>query len=185
VVESGTYKDLADNERSHFRKYLNAYNESMTNGKDREQKLGDDFEGEMVEDMLEDISLNEHVKSDGRKSKQSSKGSNSVEKPLMTDEMAEREIGKVGAKVYLTWARAAGGLWIVIPLFLVFAVGQGSQIFSNWWLTYWSHAATPDSASQLHFLGIYAAINVWAILAEFCRMFVVLYLGLRASVRVS
>jgi hypothetical protein len=45
VVESGTYKDLADNERSHFHKYLNAYSkEAMTNEKDREQKL-DDFEG--------------------------------------------------------------------------------------------------------------------------------------------
>jgi ATP-binding cassette subfamily C (CFTR/MRP) protein 1 len=32
---------------------------------------------------------------------------------LMTDEMQEREKGTVNSKVYLSWARAAGGVWVL------------------------------------------------------------------------
>ena len=104
----------------------------------------------------------------------------------MTDEMAEREIGKVDKEVYLAWADAAGGAWIIVPLLLlIFAAGEFTKVLANWWLTYWSHAATPDSASQLHFLMIYSLINLLAILVEFLRMVAVVLLGLKASASVS
>jgi hypothetical protein len=197
VVESGTYADLVKREESQFKKYLNAFKESASNGnKDgtaNEQQEG--YAEETVEEILDDISAGHHAPSERRLSVRETRRSKRISDSavdlikatdkLMTDEMAEREVGKVGKEVYLTWAKAAGGLWVVIPLFMVFAIGEATKIFSNWWLTFWSHAATPDPASQLHFLGIYGLINLGAILADFCRMFVVLYLGLRASSTVS
>ena len=104
---------------------------------------------------------------------------------LMTDEMAEREIGKVGQEVYATWANAAGGLWVIPVVLLIFAFGEATSIFSNWWLTYWSHAADTSSSSQLYFLGIYGIINVSAIFAEFLRHMAVVLFGLQASKTVS
>jgi ABC-type multidrug transport system fused ATPase/permease subunit len=181
IVESGTYQQLAGKEGSHFRRYMRFFSQSMTN----------DNENSKAEETMEETDVcnfsSERKSPERRRSRKNSDGSVDIPKDtkLMTDEMAEREIGKVDKEVYRTWAKAAGGLWVVIPLFLVFAVGEWMKIFSNWWLTYWSHEATPDSDSQLKFLFIYALINVGAICVDFCRMFMVLFLGLLASSSVS
>ena len=95
------------------------------------------------------------------------------------------ENGKVGVGVYLAWIRAAGGLWGMVLILVAFSISTCVKILSNWWLTYWSHTASSDSASQLQFLVIYCLINVGAIVAEFSQMVVVLLVGLKASGKVS
>ena len=181
IVESGTYQSLSNNEGSHFRRYMNVFNHSMTSEKeqDKSTEANDDFGADDIH--------GQHGSPEKRKSTRKSDRAENVEKEsnLMTDEMAEREVGKVDKEVYMTWARAAGGVWVVIPLFLIFGAGEAMNIFSNWWLTYWSHEATPDTNSQLKFLSIYALINFGAICVDFCRMFVILFLGLLASSSVS
>jgi ATP-binding cassette, subfamily C (CFTR/MRP), member 1 len=177
IVESGTFQSLVSRNDSHFKKYLDAFSESMSKDNERSDKISQEGVDASVEHGGVSISRSPSVFEASEDEKGSLK--------LMTDEMAEREVGKVGKEVYMTWAKAAGGLWVLIPLFLVFAAGESMKIFSNWWLTYWSHAATPDPDSQLKFLGIYGLINVGAIIVDFCRMFLVLYLGLRASRSVS
>jgi hypothetical protein len=99
--------------------------------------------------------------------------------------MDEREIGKVDGEVYLEWARAAGGVWVLIPLLLIYSAGEVMVILSSWWLTYWSHSASKEMESQMHFLSVYGLINIVAIVADFLRMAAVLLLGLRASKKVS
>jgi ABC-type sugar transport system ATPase subunit len=187
VVEAGTYKELVANHDSHFKRYLSAFSESRS--VDDGNATGTPKDGAVMSEELEAAStFGAQSHSERNKSTGVSDGSGSPEKAnvkLMTDEMAEREVGKVGKEVYVTWAKAAGGLWVVIPLFLIFAAGESMKILSNWWLTYWSHAATPDPESQLKFLGIYGLINVGAIVVDFCRMFFVLFLGLLASKNVS
>jgi ABC-type sugar transport system ATPase subunit len=185
VVESGSYHDLVHRQTSQFRTLLNAFKVSMTN--DKLESTGDLVAKEIDAELDSPIQANVR-KSDDKKSAIIAQRARDTEKKpqkLMTDEMAEREIGKVGRGVYLTWARAAGGLWVVVPLFVVYSAGECTTILSNWWLTYWSHNATPDTVSQLHYLGIYGFINVAAIVADFLRMFVVLFLGLQASINVS
>jgi ATP-binding cassette subfamily C (CFTR/MRP) protein 1 len=170
VVETGSYKELLDRESSRFKSLLYAFNESMEgeygNGSE-ENPMGEDVTGLNTEDAadgidgvgegsISELGLSERVVSSCRLLM--SESVSDIEKvagKLMTDEMAEREIGKVDREVYMTWAKAAGGLWVIIPLLLVFAAGECMSVLSNWWLTYWSHAATPDSESQMHFLGIY------------------------------
>lgn len=185
VVESGSYKDLVRQGSSQFKKLLRAFKESMTNGK--LEGSGDVGPAEIIAEVPSHVQADVRH-SETRKSARLSQTAADVEKKpqqLMTDEMAEREIGKVGREVYMTWARATGGLWVVIPLFVVYSAGECTTILSNWWLTYWSHNAAPDTVSQLHYLGIYGLINVTAIVVDFLRMFVVLFLGLRASTNVS
>jgi hypothetical protein len=161
----------------------------MVNEKgDRNEEAGkDESNAEAIENMLADISPQKRGSETKRLSITSPASADLEKTPqkLMTDEMAEREIGKVGKEVYMTWARAAGGMWVLLLLFFVYASGECTRILSNWWLTYWSHNATPDTVSQLHYLGIYGLINVVAIVADFLRMFVVLIFGLRASTNVS
>lgn len=187
IAESGTYQDLERRRDSEFKKYLSAFGDSMSKDDGhfhRFTELGVAVnENDEAENLLIPQSLSE-IKNSTRVSQRLS----DVEKAsatLMTDEMAEREVGKVGGEVYAIWAKAAGGLWVVVPLLLIFAAGESVKILSNWWLTYWSHAASPDPESQLYFLGIYGFINIIAIFVDFCRMFAVLYLGLRASKNVS
>jgi hypothetical protein len=193
VVESGSYKELLDRDTSHFKSFLSAFNESMSgdygNGEAAvPYEEADDNTDAAVEDSEDFSNLERRVSPSERMSRTPSVGNGTEAEgdlkentKLMTDEMAEREIGKVGTEVYMTWAKAAGGVWVVLPLLLVFAAGECMTILSNWWLTYWSHAATPDSESQLHFLAIYGLINVIAIFADFSRMLTILLLGLRAS----
>jgi ATP-binding cassette subfamily C (CFTR/MRP) protein 1 len=184
VVEQGSFKELVKHQDSHFKKFLDVFNKSMTNTKDG---ANDQKDPEVIQ-QLDAENVNVGNSPSTKRSERASEIPGDLEKKpdqLMTDEMAEREIGKVGKEVYLTWAKAAGGLWVVIPIFCVFAAGESMKILSNWWLTFWSHEATPDQESQLKFLAIYGLINLLAIIADFCRMFCVLYLGLRASASVS
>jgi hypothetical protein len=128
---------------------------------------------------------------------------------LMTDELLERETGRVGLNVYLAWADAAGGY--LVPFVIVFGYGavEGIYVLSKvrtvsllftgsveisclgcicalswqWWLTYWSQNAGPGGQGK--FLAIYALINLAVALASFFRMIVLVIFGLRASRRVS
>ena len=181
IVESGTYEELVNRQDSYFKKYLHVFKKSLSENQDDSQvSTSDEFDGielglgKIEHSTAESLSIRGDQKGDAPKKAQS----------LMTDEMAERKLGKVDQGVYLAWFRAAGGLWVVFPILLGFTVSACVKILSNWWLTYWSHSALPDSSSQLRFLGIYGIINIFAIFADFGRMIVVMIFGLRASRKV-
>jgi ABC-type multidrug transport system fused ATPase/permease subunit len=191
IVETGSYKELLARENSEFKSSLRSFNESMSGdySNETDDPIGDGEAkpGENATEAdgsggiparLRSLSIAESTRdADG----DADKGS----KKLMTDEMDEREIGKVGGDVYMEWARAAGGVWVAIPLLLIFSAGEVVAVLSNWWLTYWSHSASKDIESQMHFLSIYGLINIVAIVADFLPMAAVLLLGLRASKKVS
>jgi hypothetical protein len=178
IVESGTYKDLVTRHDSYFKKYLRAFTESLNStGHDNVMSNSNELDSvgmipgsnDIPSDDTHSFSV-DHTAEIGKESQS-----------LMTDEMAERKLGKVNRGVYFAWLRAAGGLWVIIPILFGFTASACIQILSNWWLTYWSHAASPDSTSQLNFLGVYGIINIAAIFADFGKMVVVMLFGLRAS----
>lgn len=184
VVESGSYQELSSRKDSQFQNLLKAFTDSMTGdygnkkvGVVAEMSTGDDS------DLLSaefDLSASERHSVIASKEPEDKK-----QQKLMSDEMAEREIGKVGGEVYLTWAKAAGGFWVIPVILVIYSLGEGTSILSNWWLTYWSHSASSSMSSQLYFLGIYGVINVSAIFAEFLRQIAVVLFGLQASKTVS
>ena len=198
VVESGTYDELLTRPDSQFNCFLEAFNTSMAGqyddgaSEDSEEYIASDDEntaspgtGEHRVPSIRDSFASPRRRRSTMKLKKPDVEGKEKNDKLMTDEMAERAVGKVGLDVYKEWAKAAGGLWVAIPLLVIFSCEQGTTVLSNWWLTYWSHSATPDSKSQLHFLAIYGLINVVAIITGFLPMLFNMLLGLKASRKVS
>lgn len=181
VVESGSYEELSSREDSKFQQLLGAFKNTLSgnygNKSTPQPNAVDDFDESEVSELdsskRNSVRLSLVQQPDEMKKQQ-----------LMSDEMAEREIGKVDREVYLTWMNAAGGIWVIPAVLLVYALGEAATIFSNWWLTHWSHAADVSRSSQLYFLGIYGIINVCAIFALFFRQVVVILFGIRASKKV-
>ena len=52
----------------------------------------------------------------------------------MTSELDEREKGHVTISVYHTWIKAAGGILVGVLILLSFALLEGVNILSKWWL---------------------------------------------------
>jgi ABC-type bacteriocin/lantibiotic exporters, contain an N-terminal double-glycine peptidase domain len=53
---------------------------------------------------------------------------------LMTNEFQEREKGHVDLKVYLEWAKSAGGMYFIFSLAIAYAIDQGVGVFSKWYV---------------------------------------------------
>lgn len=100
---------------------------------------------------------------------------------LMTAE--ESSTGHVSVDVYFAWAKAAGGSWLLFVIVIAYGAVELIQVGSKWWLTYWSEYGS--TGNQIHFLVIYALINLSSIVAFFFRLIFIMTLGLRASRNVS
>ncbi len=177
VVESGSFEELSSRGDSQFQRLLGAFKNTLSGDYGKSSP-----EAEILHDIVEGDKY--ELDSSTRRPARLSIGHEADEikkQKLMSDEMAEREIGKVGKEVYVTWMNASGGIWVIPVVLVVFALGEAATISSNWWLTYWSHGADTSRSSQLYFLGIYGIINVCAILALFLRQVVVILFGIRAS----
>lgn len=174
VVEHGTYYELVGKKNSVFSRFLTALHDAGVT-----DALMESFELPIKASATEKISEEPPIVV-GVENKVSGP-KNTDNKPLMTEEI--REKGHVDLEIYLSWFRAAGGA-ILVPFLILFsfAMGEGAQVLSNWWLTYWS--AHGDNETQGKLLMIYALINVLAIIVGFFKTFIILYLGLRASRKV-
>ena len=176
IVESGSYEQLTNNGHSTFKKYMESFNEKKT-GQSSEQDTEKIVDIQPQSDpTARDVSALLH--SEDTESNCDDGDAQPHKISLMTDEMQEREIGEVSLKVYLTWANAAGGLWVVVAIMFAYILGECTRILSNWWLTYWSRHGAEN---QLHFLFIYGIINVCAIFVDFSRVMILLLCSLRAS----
>jgi ATP-binding cassette subfamily C (CFTR/MRP) protein 1 len=204
IVESGSFKELFSRKGSHFKSYLDTFNESMANESNDEvlEEKEEDIVEEAVEDILDDLSPPEHIDERRRSSilsissnkrmslrkslRRSSRGIEILKKPakLMTDEMAERKTGKVGWELYMLWAKAAGGVWVIVPVFLVFVAPQITDYLGMIWVSrYWGPDAVENS--QLYYLKIYALLNLTGILLGVTKSIVPVIFALRAAVKVS
>lgn len=176
AVESGSYKELLNMTGSRFQQLIGAFKETMTGdcAAKREEKKPTTSEKEVTNASLtcnstSSVSDGKTMDDDKKKGK------------LMTDEMAERDIGKVAKEVYLAWMNAAGGYWVIPVVFVVYALNKSTTIFSSWWLTHWSHAASSSRSSQLYFLAIYGVTNIIAMFTLFVRQVMILVLSIQAS----
>jgi len=170
VAELGSYADLAENKNSVISRFLAVISESRISGDALEAYEADaHVEHEQVEQMkrrrssivTEEAALG---KSDSR---------------LMTEET--RKSGHVGLSVYLSWAKAAGGMVVPTIILGVFTLGEGMAVLCKWFLTYWS--VHGDESNQVGFLGVYALINLATSVIELFRMLTVALFGLKASRR--
>ena len=97
---------------------------------------------------------------------------------LMTDEFKERSTGSVDLDVYISWAKAGGGLSVGVAILVMFVVVEALTVTSKYWLTYWSQG---DGRDPFFYLSIYALVNFSAVFATFCRLILFILAGLRSS----
>jgi ABC-type multidrug transport system fused ATPase/permease subunit len=172
-IESGSFNELNSNSSSQFRRLLDSLNESRTKRVDSREDLGD-------EPGTTKTKTKGSNPGDGLADQKKEKDRSPKEKaPLMKEE--ERETGVVSRKVYMSWARAAGGLWIILFVLILYALAEGTKLLSNWWLTFWSEHGNETANSQMRFLGVYAFINIVAILFNVSSSVVMMLVALRAS----
>ena len=164
IVEQGSYQELASRPNSVFSRFLAVIQET---GVSKNVLSGGPDEAVSSPVISGPVSMQANVAEVGSK----------TPRKLMTEEA--RMTGHVNPRVYLTWSKAAGGILAPIGILLGFSFTEGVNVLSNWWLTYWSNHATPET--QMKFLGIYALINFGSAFANFLRMVFLVVVGLRAS----
>jgi ABC-type sulfate/molybdate transport systems ATPase subunit len=69
-----------------------------------------------------------------------------------------QKVGKVSTETYKQYA-ASGGAAVAVIVFLLHIISQGANVFSFWWLTYWT--SHPDNGGFN--IGIYALLLGYAI----------------------
>ena len=208
VEEEGTYAELsAEGREGAFKSFLASFNESMQESSTRQQSTPETTIIEPVIESKPKFELPPPPSQKATRSQSvalpklrpgalkaigRAKSLGNVKAPrgsveggdldetiaLMTDEMQEREKGTVDSKVYTSWARAAGGIWVAFVILLGYSkflrsdvltwivlllnflysirsivLGEGCSVLAKWWLTYWSEHG---SINQIKFLEIYA-----------------------------
>jgi hypothetical protein len=182
IAEQGTYSQLSQNRSSIFSRFLAVLDETgVATHLDEAESMATDEELEKSpERNQQDIKSAAPVSPRGKEpdKEKARKGAVSA---LMTAE--ESSTGHVSLDVYFTWAKAAGGSWLLFVIVFAYGAVELIQVGSKWWLTYWSEYGS--TGNQIHFLVIYALINLSSIVAFFFRLIFIMLLGLRASRKVS
>jgi ATP-binding cassette subfamily C (CFTR/MRP) protein 1 len=183
IAEQGSYAELSNNPKSEFSRFLAVIDETGV-VPDYLPELDD------TDDIVPDEAESPPRKQRSSQTEGDKKAGTSPEKDLRVDKentsglmtKEQRATGHVGSDVYFSWAKASGGAWV--PFAIVFAYGlvECINVSSKWWLTYWSEHGS--EGSQMHFLGIYALINLTAVVTSFFRLVLIMLCGLRASRKV-
>ncbi|TYZ69242.1 hypothetical protein PybrP1_010772, partial [[Pythium] brassicae (nom. inval.)] len=76
----------------------------------------------------------------------------------------DRQIGKLGWRVYADFYATSGhnGVVLGVVIFAAFAIGQGALLGSDYFLTYWSNGSMSDTFSEKTLMWLYTAIVVIA-----------------------
>lgn len=165
IVEEGTYRSLSQKKGSVFSRYLSALSESgvSSSGTKSRPKSPASSKAKGEDKPKED-------KEEDKK----------VAKKLMTEET--RQTGHVDWRVYLSWAKAAGGIWVPFIIVVAFTVQESTSILANWYLTWWSSHG--NLHSQGYFLAWYALINLSTAVVGLMRSIIIAFLCLSASRKV-
>jgi ABC-type multidrug transport system fused ATPase/permease subunit len=126
----------------------------------------------------------EIARNSSQTSQNDSKKKDGGEGKLMTTE--ERSTGSVDSSVYITYAKAIGGVLMTSSILLFFILDSGSKIASDWWLNIWSAAAelSPPPHSMRYYLALYAVIALSNSVAILIRSFLLIIGAMKAAVTI-
>lgn len=173
VVEQGSYSELTRQKKSVFTRILAVITDSgVSSGTSQAQGL------EKL--ILPVVDAKDTNSTNGDRLTPKNPPKTGIVK-TMTEEA--RMTGHVGFSVYMSWARAAGGVYVPFVVLAVYASNESLRVLANWFLTYWSSHGSADN--QSHFLGIYAGIGVCVAVGGALSNLMMLSFGLTASRRVS
>lgn len=131
IVEQGSYDELFSKE-GEFARLMTAYGGIAKEVEEEEVKVAADIADEVIQEehKEENAAVDKEVKE---------------KKALMTIE--ERYTGAVKGKMYLTYARAAGGLVFGIFAISVIAFSQGLKVYNDIFLVFWLNSLTKNTSS--------------------------------------
>lgn len=93
----------------------------------------------------------------------------------------EREIGKIGVHVYKVYATEAFGWWGVVAVILLSLLWQGSQMSSDYWLSYETAAERAASFNPSLFIEVYAIIATVSFFLILVRILFTSIMGLKTA----
>ena len=96
---------------------------------------------------------------------------------LITEET--RITGTVNRSVYSMYFAAAGSIWLIVLIFVLFLLSQAVRAVNNWWLTYWSRRM--GSESDLWYVGIYTLLVIATVIATVVAHLILFLTALKAS----
>lgn len=91
----------------------------------------------------------------------------------------ERESGQVSWRVYKLYMTEAWGWWGVVGMLGFALVWQGSDMASNYWLSYQTSGSLPFNPSL--FLGVYVAIAAFSMILQVIKTLLETVLGLQTA----
>jgi hypothetical protein len=91
----------------------------------------------------------------------------------------ERESGQVSWRVYKLYMTEAWGWWGVVGMLAFAVVWQGSDMASDYWLSYETSGSIPFNPSL--FIGVYVAIAVFSMVLQVIKTLLETVLGLRTA----
>ncbi|KAK8448521.1 hypothetical protein SEVIR_7G027200v4 [Setaria viridis] len=91
----------------------------------------------------------------------------------------ERESGQVSWQVYKLYMTEAWGWWGVVGMVAFAVVWQGSDMASDYWLSYETSGSIPFNPSL--FIGVYVAIAVFSIVLQVIKTLLETILGLQTA----
>uniref|UniRef100_K3WIN5 Uncharacterized protein n=1 Tax=Globisporangium ultimum (strain ATCC 200006 / CBS 805.95 / DAOM BR144) TaxID=431595 RepID=K3WIN5_GLOUD len=102
-------------------------------------------------------------------------------KSMMLQE--DRQKGKMGWRIYADFFATSGynGTLLAFLVLIVFAIGQGALLGSDYWVTYWSNGSMNNTFSQKTLLWLYLAIVVCATLLSVFRAILFTEICIRCS----
>ncbi|KAL3687954.1 hypothetical protein R1sor_014263 [Riccia sorocarpa] len=90
----------------------------------------------------------------------------------------EREVGKVGARVYWTYYTKAYGGLLLLALLITQTIWQGLQIAGDYWVAYGSSTEELNASESTRFITIYGILAVSCALFVLLRTALVAFMGL-------
>ena len=159
AVICSTYNDVESAKSDNVKRALTITRQQSI---EREHQHEEEEETEVVLERRHTVE--EEIKEAGEDEEENEKGK------LMTKE--EREKGAVALKVYLSYARACGYLYVIVALVLA-VVAQGGIVGADWWLSIWSSDRPSGNTSAKHdvdyYLVGYTSLSITAVVLTFFK----------------
>lgn len=148
-----------------------------------------DVEQTLTEDELTDVELHHEQNGTSDNEKGKSKAVTEKEEAVTSGKLMmaeERATGGVSSTIYITYAKAIGGILMTGSILAFFVLDSGSKIAADYWLSIWSAAAekVPPPHTMRYYLLIYALIALSNSFAILIRSFLLITGALRAAVTI-
>uniref|UniRef100_A0A1D1Z5A5 ABC-type xenobiotic transporter n=2 Tax=Anthurium amnicola TaxID=1678845 RepID=A0A1D1Z5A5_9ARAE len=175
VTESGTFEELNSNGV--------LFKKLMENAGKMEDQVHEMVDGENNRQNSEKPVTNGESEraEDGLVAMNNSKKTKEGKSVLIKQE--ERETGIVSGKVLARYKNALGGLWVVMILFMCYAMTEVLRISSSTWLSVWTDQSSPKIHGPGYYNLVYALLSIGQVMVTLANSYWLIISSLNAARR--